>query len=78
MVGDLVLLYNSRLRLFSGQLKSKWTGLYLITQLFPHGAVEIETKEGVQFKVNRERIKLYFGHTSLVNEVIEAYHLDEG
>ena len=31
MVGDLVLLYNSRLRLFSGQLKSKWTGPYLIT-----------------------------------------------
>ena len=35
MVGDLVLLYNSRLRLFLGKLKSKWTGPYLITQLFP-------------------------------------------
>ena len=51
MVGDLVLLFNSRLRLFPGKLKSKWTGPYTITQLFPHGAVELETKEGVQFKV---------------------------
>ena len=62
----------------SGKLKSKWTGPYLITQVFPHGAVELKTKEGVRFKVNREQIKLYFGHTASVNEVIEAYHLDEG
>ena len=52
MVGDLVLLFNSRLPLFPGKLKSKWTGPYLVTQLFPHGAVEFETKEGVRFKVN--------------------------
>ncbi|TMW80456.1 hypothetical protein EJD97_019855, partial [Solanum chilense] len=50
MVGDLVLLYNSRLCWFSGKLKSKWTGPYLITQLFPHGAIESETNEGVWFK----------------------------
>ena len=42
MVGDLVLLFNSRLRLFPGKHKSKWDGPYLITQLFPHGAVELE------------------------------------
>ena len=56
------------------KLESKWTGLYLITQLFPHGAVELENKEGVQFKVNRQRIKIYLGHTSTTNEVIEVYH----
>ena len=77
MVGDLVLLYNSRLRLFLGKLKSKWTGPYLVTQLFPHGAVELETKEGVRFKVNGKQIKIYFGHVELANEEIEAYHLDE-
>ena len=58
MVGDLVLLYNSRLHLFPGKLNSKWTGPYLITHLFPHGAVKLETKEGVLFKVNGQRIKL--------------------
>ncbi|XP_069145972.1 uncharacterized protein [Solanum lycopersicum] len=51
MVGDLVLLYNSRLCLFSSKLKSKWTCPYLVTKLFPHGEVELETKEDVRFKL---------------------------
>ena len=54
MVGDLVLLDSSRLSLLPGKLKSKRTGPYLITQVFPHGAVELETKEGVRFKVKGE------------------------
>ena len=77
MVGDFVLLYNSRFRWFPSKLKSKWTGPYLITQLFSHGAVELKAKEGVRFKMNREGIKLYFGHKASGNEVIKAYHLDE-
>ena len=44
MVGDLVLVDNSRLHLLPGKLKSKRTGPYLITQVFPHGAVELKTK----------------------------------
>ena len=78
MVGNLVLLDNSGLPCLLGKLKSKRTGPYLITQVLPHGAVELKAKEGVRFKVNREQIKPYFGHTAMVNEVIEAYHLDEG
>ena len=77
MVGDFVLLFNSRLRLFPGKLKSKWTGPYLITQVFPYGAVELKVKGEVRFKRNRNRIKLYFGHKASGNKVIEAYHLDE-
>ena len=72
------LLESSRLSWLLGKLESKWIGPYLITQVFPHGTVELETKERVWFKVNGERIKLYFGHSASVNEVIEAYHLDEG
>ena len=78
LVGDLVLLDSSGLPCLPGKLKYKRTGPYLITQVFPYGAVELKTKEGVRFKVNREKIKLYFWHTASVNEVIEAYHLDEG
>ena len=78
MIGDLVLLDNSRLRWLPVKLKSKWTGPYLITHAFPHGAVELETKEGVRFKMNGERIKLYLGHTTSMNKEIETYHLDEG
>ena len=78
MVGDLVLLYNSRSRWFPGKLKSKWTSPYLITQLLPHGAVDLKTKEGKQFKVNGRRMKPYFGHAESANEGIKAYHLDKG
>ena len=77
MVGDLVLLFKSRLRLFPGKLKSKWAGPYLVTQLFPHGAVELETKVGVRFKVNGQPIKIFFGHAESVNKVIEACHHDK-
>ena len=78
MVGDSVLLDSSGVPCLPGKLKSKQTGPYLITQVFPHGAVELKDKEGVWFKMNRERIKLYFGHKASGNEVIAAYHLDEG
>ena len=77
MVGDLVLVDSSGVPCLSGKLKSKWTGPYLITQVFPHGAVELKAKEGVRFKKNRDRIKLYFGHKASGNKVIEACHLDE-
>ena len=48
-----------------------------ITQLFPHGVVEFENKEGVWFKVKGHRIEIYLGHVEMANELIEAYHLDE-
>ena len=44
VVGDLVLLFNFRLRLFPGKLKSKWTGPFKVTKVFPHGAVKLENK----------------------------------
>ena len=52
MVGDLVFLHNSRLRLFPSKHKSKWTGPYMITQLFADGAVELETRKVGGVKVN--------------------------
>ena len=77
MVGDLVLLFNSRLRLFPGKLKSKWTGPFLLTKVLSHGAVELENKDGTRFVVNGQRIKIYLGNAETVQEVIEAYNLDE-
>ena len=78
MVGDFVLVDSSGSPCLPGKLKSKWTGPYLITQVFPHGAVELKSKEGAWFKMNRDRIKLYFGHKASGNEAIEENHLDEG
>ncbi|XP_074299131.1 uncharacterized protein LOC141630165 [Silene latifolia] len=40
-VGDLVLLFNSRFKLFSGKLKSKWSGPFTVVRVFPHGSIEI-------------------------------------
>ena len=62
LVGDLVLFLDYKMRLFPGKLMSKWTGPYLITQLFLHGAVDLENKEGMRFKVTEQRIKIYLGH----------------
>ena len=51
--GQKVLLYNFRLHLFLGKLKSRWTGPFVVKFVFPHGAVEISnTKNGNDFKVN--------------------------
>ncbi|CAL2258260.1 unnamed protein product [Prunus armeniaca] len=38
-VGQKVLLFNSRLRLFPGKLHSKWIGPFVVTNVFPYGAV---------------------------------------
>jgi hypothetical protein len=40
-VGELVLLFNSRLKLFPGKLRSRWSGPFEITKVFQSGAVEI-------------------------------------
>ncbi|GJU23817.1 reverse transcriptase domain-containing protein [Tanacetum coccineum] len=40
-VGDQVLLFNSRLKMFSGKLKSRWSGPFTISQVFPYGTVEL-------------------------------------
>ena len=59
-IGEKVLLYNSRFHLFPGKLKSKWSGPFIVKNIYPHGAVEIENlKNNVTFKVNGQRIKPY-------------------
>lgn len=46
--GDSVLLYNSRLRLFSGMLKSRWLGPFTVRKVFPYGEIKVtHTKKRV-------------------------------
>ncbi|KAL5565133.1 hypothetical protein UlMin_028297 [Ulmus minor] len=59
-VGQKVLLYNSSLRLFPGKLRSRWSGPFLVTKVFPYGAVEISHETKGTFKVNGQRLKPYF------------------
>ena len=58
-VGELVLLYNSRLRLFPGKLKSGWSGPYIVIAVTLFGAVTLRTDSGNEFKVNGQRLKHY-------------------
>ncbi|CAL8988237.1 unnamed protein product [Prunus brigantina] len=59
--GRRFLLFNSRLKLFPGKLRSRWIGPFVITNVFDHGAVEIQNiKDGSTFKVNGHRLKPYF------------------
>ncbi|CAL8084600.1 unnamed protein product [Prunus armeniaca] len=58
--GQKVLLFSSRLKLFPGKLKSRWNGPYLVTKVYPHGAVDITSEiNGNTFKVNGHRLKPY-------------------
>ena len=59
-----VLLYNSRLHLFSGKLKCKWTDPFIIKYVYPYGAVAIETHRDADiFKVNRQQLKPFFDYS---------------
>ncbi|XP_073061835.1 uncharacterized protein [Primulina eburnea] len=50
-IGKKVLLYNSRLHIFPEQLRSRWTGPYVVKHVYPYGAVDIENpKNGDVFK----------------------------
>ncbi|GJY39487.1 hypothetical protein Tco_0425851 [Tanacetum coccineum] len=48
--GDNVLLFNSRLKLHLGKLKSKWSRPFIVKTMYPYGAVEIIDKNGLSFK----------------------------
>ncbi|GKB60024.1 hypothetical protein Tco_0916210, partial [Tanacetum coccineum] len=60
-VGDQVLLFNSRLKIFFEKLKTRWSGPFTIGLVFPYGTVELSQPDGLDFKVNGHRVKHYFG-----------------
>ncbi|XP_024013042.1 uncharacterized protein LOC112087241 [Eutrema salsugineum] len=57
--GDLVLLFNSRLKLFPGKLRSRWSGQFRVLEVRSYGALVLEGKDGKGFVVNGLRIKHY-------------------
>ncbi|XP_074351504.1 uncharacterized protein LOC141690619 [Apium graveolens] len=70
--GQQVLLFNSRLQLFPGKLKSRWSGPFIVKIVIPHGAVEIFDKHPDQaFKVNGQKLKHYYEDTAN-HEVVSA------
>nr|GFB49021.1 reverse transcriptase domain-containing protein [Tanacetum cinerariifolium] len=58
-VGDHVLLFNSRLKIFSGKLKSRWSGPFTISEIYLYGTAKLIHPDGCNFKVNCHRLKHY-------------------
>ncbi|CAA6674112.1 unnamed protein product [Spirodela intermedia] len=55
-VGQKVWLYDSRLKLFSGKLKSKWKGPYVVEETYDHGAVMIKILKRLKHYIEHERL----------------------
>ncbi|KAI3669358.1 hypothetical protein L6452_40591 [Arctium lappa] len=73
--GQKVLLYHSRLKLFPGKLRSRWLGPFVVTNVFDHGAVEIQSlSTGQVFKVNGHRLKPFY--EGFIGEDLERVSLD--
>ena len=68
---DQVLLYDSKLHLFPGKLKSRWTGLFTIQEVYINGSVDLlNGKDNRVFKVNGQRLKPYAAQHSTNKEEI--------
>ncbi|XP_016168357.1 uncharacterized protein LOC107610890 [Arachis ipaensis] len=76
-VGDEVLVYNSRLRLMPEKLRSRWDEPFKVVDVKPYQVVEvIHPINGVKFKINGHRVKLY--HTQPKNaKELEIFLLGE-
>ncbi|XP_074290855.1 uncharacterized protein LOC141617569 [Silene latifolia] len=67
-IGELVLLFNSRFKLLSGKLKSKWSSPFTVVRVFPYGSVEVTDGDQV-FKVNGQRLKHYLAGSPILKEM---------
>ena len=52
--GQQVFLFNSRLKFFPRKLRSRWSGPFVVTQVFPYSIVELIHLERCRFKVNEQ------------------------
>ncbi|XP_024013525.1 uncharacterized protein LOC112087783 [Eutrema salsugineum] len=63
---DQVLLYNSRLPLFPGKLRSRWSGPFIVKEVRPYGAIVLLTPDGSrEFTVNGQRVKHYWAKAEI-------------
>lgn len=70
-VGDQVLLFNPKLRLGPGKLKTQWSGPFRVAKVYPYGTIEVETAKGKFFQVNGHRLKPYQGTQQSELEEVE-------
>ena len=60
-VGEKVLWFNSKLKLFPGKLDSRWLGPVEVVKTYPHGAIEIKSfATNKIFKLNGHMLKHFY------------------
>ncbi|XP_047979282.1 uncharacterized protein LOC125221200 [Salvia hispanica] len=57
--GDLVILFNARLKLFPGKLKSRWSGPFKVKTVMKNGALELEADDERVFTANGQNVKKF-------------------
>ena len=68
--GDQVLLYDSKLHLFPGKLKSRWTGPFIVQLAYPNGSVDqLNPNDNRVIKVNGQRVKPYVVQQTVREEI---------
>ena len=73
VVGQRVLLYNSKFKLMPSKLRSRWIGPFVITNVLFHRAVEIQSPDtGKAFKVNGHRLKSYYEGIEIIG-LVDVY-----
>ncbi|XP_057719601.1 uncharacterized protein LOC130934031 [Arachis stenosperma] len=76
--GDLVLLYNSRMRLMPGKLRSRWDSPYRVEQVEPYGVFHLSHPSSSELiKVNGHRLKLFHGEKMAKNQELEIFLLED-
>ncbi|XP_057760329.1 uncharacterized protein LOC130980690 [Arachis stenosperma] len=76
--GELVLLYNSMLRLMSGNLRSRWEGPYRVEKAEPYGVFHLRHPSSNKIlKVNGHHLKLYHGEMMKDNKELEIFLLED-
>ena len=69
--GDQVLLYDSKLHLFPGKLKSRWTGPFIVQQAYPNGSLDLcDPDDDRVIKVKGQRVKPYVVQQSVREEIL--------
>ena len=69
--GDQVLLNDSKLHLFPGKLKLRWTGPFIVQQAYPNGLVDLlNSNDNRVIKVNGQRVKPYVVQQTVREEIL--------
>nr|GFB90372.1 reverse transcriptase domain-containing protein [Tanacetum cinerariifolium] len=71
-VVDQVLLFNSRLKIFLCNLKSRWSGPFIISEIFLYETAKLFHLDGCNFKLNCHRLKHYHGGDPPPMEILDV------